>query len=87
MGTRVGSGHVVSKSTVTEDNGAVTDRGEFVIPVGDAKGQQRDVLPVRGHLFSDTRRYGVGGQKGNAIGEGRSGHGGTTLDNPRLIML
>lgn len=56
-------------------------------PVGDAKAWQRDGLPGRSRLFSDTLRYGVGGQEGNAISEGRSGHRGTALGNPRLTML
>ena len=87
-GCEVGPGCIVSEGTVTEDNGAVTDKGERVPPpVGDAKGWQRDGLPGRSRLFSDTLRYGAGGQEGNAIGEGRSGHRGTALGNPRLTML
>ena len=70
--SEVGLGHLVGEGTVTKDNGAVTNREEFVVPVG-AKGQQRDGLPDRGRLFSDTRRYGGGGQEDNAIGKGWSG--------------
>lgn len=59
-GSEVSPDHGVGESTVTKDNDAVTNRGEFVIPVGNAKGQQLDGLPVLERPFSNTRWYGVG---------------------------
>ena len=58
-----------------------------MIRVGNVKGQQRDAIPGLDRLFSDAWWYGVSGQEDNTIGKGRSGHGGTVLDNPRLTML